>query len=175
MSNDPFDMQCGVSHEETDDCIFPYCSRSAGHDEDHACSTCGKTWEITGQRLEVPSLLEQEWEIARRDFIKRLQELHDKKRAAYTTEQDHPLANYLQASDRICSLLANRYPEAATALGGLGPVPAMIARLAEKVYRVSVVFGNIDLEDDVEKIEDDLLDIANIALLLYAQKRMMCW
>ena len=93
----------------------------------------------------------QSFEQRFKELIDQEQVIHDAKRNDYTGKQD-PLANYRFAS----------------ALVGLSVEQGMLQRVAEKIFRLSVLLGGEGQEQQVkdESIVDTCLDIAIISKLI---------
>lgn len=93
----------------------------------------------------VATIFEQRF----KQLIEREQAIHDAKRNDYTGGQD-PLANYRFSSSLV----------------GLTVEQAMLQRIGEKVYRLSVLLGGQKQQVNDESILDTCLDIAIIAKLI---------
>ena len=104
---------------------------------------------------DVLSMVKRTWSSNFASLLTRIQELHNRKKADYTGGKS-PLYNYEQAA-RVCLTTTHRI---------------MLARVQEKVTRLenllAVTNAGVDAKPRVkdERIEDTLMDIANIALLI---------
>lgn len=103
------------------------------------------------------------------ELVAREREVHTAKRLRYTGGGD-PLANYRQTSEGLCMLIDALISDtAAKLLRERGAMPAMIARLTEKLQRITVMLGQHDFlypqQGEDETFEDTCIDIAVIAKL----------